>query len=312
MNPEPLPPNYSWNRASNGQPYFSNLTNGTTSWLDPRIEVRTPLPQGWQAQKSQNGALYFENHYARTTQWCDPRHVPFIARAPPGYTPPISNNPYPYPTTSFVASTNRTSVISVDKANISVHNLFTNSSTIVQSLDKDNECYNQKETRRILKDKLAKMKTDVDQLSIVLGLNKNVMKDPEFVTSLIQCITSLKEMIIKVRSTRRLIWGSWVGSRGVQRMCLYIHQKIADSNVATSIGLDISLNTNMTGEGGSTTQLNPTFFVEEDNFFKNEGNLVQNKADSKRNSGTVDPTAPPPYSPSSNEPKIFITNNVLT
>nr|XP_039270822.1 transcriptional coactivator YAP1-like [Styela clava] len=105
----PLPQGWEFARTQDGQTYFMNHTNRTTTWVDPRIDVikeqqervnannmqavnhqqsqmhinsvqqpeqlvvQQPLPSGWEQATTPQGEIYFINHETRTTSWLDPR-----------------------------------------------------------------------------------------------------------------------------------------------------------------------------------------------------------------------------------------------
>uniref|UniRef100_A0A5S6QVN1 WW domain-containing protein n=1 Tax=Trichuris muris TaxID=70415 RepID=A0A5S6QVN1_TRIMR len=75
----PLPPGWEMGCAENGQPYFINHIEKTTTWEDPRKRVAKtdinlpPLPTGWEEKVTPQGERYFVNHNDETTSWFDPR-----------------------------------------------------------------------------------------------------------------------------------------------------------------------------------------------------------------------------------------------
>lgn len=103
----PLPQGWEFAKTPDGQTYFMNHTDRTTTWVDPRIaileeqqgranannmqavnhqqpqmhinnvqqaeQVQQPLPAGWEQATTPQGEIYFINHETRTTSWLDPR-----------------------------------------------------------------------------------------------------------------------------------------------------------------------------------------------------------------------------------------------
>nr|CAB3267816.1 yorkie homolog [Phallusia mammillata] len=107
----PLPPGWSAATTTDGQQYFMNHNDRTTTWEDPRIAIikqqrqsqlvqqsqslsvtSSPLPQtsihnnipadralqqslppGWEQSKTQQGEVFFINHQTKSTSWIDPR-----------------------------------------------------------------------------------------------------------------------------------------------------------------------------------------------------------------------------------------------
>lgn len=103
----PLPQGWEVAKTPDGQTYFMNHANRTTTWVDPRISILkeqqdranagnmqatnhpqspmhissisneqtvSPLPPGWEQATTPQGEIYFINHEDRTTSWLDPRH----------------------------------------------------------------------------------------------------------------------------------------------------------------------------------------------------------------------------------------------
>lgn len=99
----PLPAGWEMAKMSSGQGqrYFLNHIDQTTTWQDPRkamlsqLNVPTPastavpqtlmnsasgpLPDGWEQAMTQDGDVYYINHKNKTTSWLDPRLDPRFA-----------------------------------------------------------------------------------------------------------------------------------------------------------------------------------------------------------------------------------------
>ncbi|XP_043271966.1 transcriptional coactivator YAP1 isoform X2 [Venturia canescens] len=102
----PLPHGWEQARTSEGQIYFLNHLDRTTTWEDPRKTAAAvsiaavaaavesgknanvaptalgPLPDGWEQARTPEGEIYFINHQTRTTSWFDPRIPTHLQRAP--------------------------------------------------------------------------------------------------------------------------------------------------------------------------------------------------------------------------------------
>lgn len=91
-----VPPGWSYSRTPQGQVYFINEKDMTTSWVNPLTKIphastqggahgtaaaassdfeHLPLPEGWEKAYTPNGTPYFIDHQRRTTCWTDPRSV---------------------------------------------------------------------------------------------------------------------------------------------------------------------------------------------------------------------------------------------
>nr|XP_009859006.1 transcriptional coactivator YAP1 isoform X1 [Ciona intestinalis] len=120
----PLPHGWSAAKTADGQQYYMNHNDRSTTWEDPRIGIlkqqrqnqvvmqnqsiatnihqqvapshspahniqsdvsQIPLPSGWEQAATPQGEIYFINHQTKSTSWVDPRFQ--------GITPTNNNNP---------------------------------------------------------------------------------------------------------------------------------------------------------------------------------------------------------------------------
>ncbi|XP_029028177.1 transcriptional coactivator YAP1 [Betta splendens] len=95
----PLPSGWEMAKTANGQRYFLNHLEQTTTWQDPRkalLQINQPaptssvpvpqqnlmnpstgsLPEGWEQAITAEGEIYYINHKNKTTSWLDPRLDP--------------------------------------------------------------------------------------------------------------------------------------------------------------------------------------------------------------------------------------------
>ncbi|XP_020570030.1 E3 ubiquitin-protein ligase NEDD4 isoform X2 [Oryzias latipes] len=78
-----LPSGWEVRHASNGRLFFIDHNTKTTTWEDPRFQVRRkpsldpsdlgPLPPGWEERVHSDGRIFYIDHDNKTTQWDDPR-----------------------------------------------------------------------------------------------------------------------------------------------------------------------------------------------------------------------------------------------
>uniref|UniRef100_F6WJM1 WW domain-containing protein n=1 Tax=Ciona intestinalis TaxID=7719 RepID=F6WJM1_CIOIN len=92
----PLPHGWSAAKTADGQQYYMNHNDRSTTWEDPRIGIlkqqrqnqvvmqnqsiatnihqqQIPLPSGWEQAATPQGEIYFINHQTKSTSWVDPR-----------------------------------------------------------------------------------------------------------------------------------------------------------------------------------------------------------------------------------------------
>jgi len=71
-----LPAGWSARLDQNGNPFWVDNNNKTTTWLDPRKPAaQNLLPPGWEEKVDDKGRSYFVDHFNQRTQWADPRTV---------------------------------------------------------------------------------------------------------------------------------------------------------------------------------------------------------------------------------------------
>ncbi|KAL3998524.1 HECT-domain (ubiquitin-transferase) family protein [Acanthocheilonema viteae] len=72
-----LPQGWDMQVAPNGRTFFIDHIHKTTTWIDPRDEVRSDelgeLPAGWEKRFHADGRIFYIDHNTRRTQWEDPR-----------------------------------------------------------------------------------------------------------------------------------------------------------------------------------------------------------------------------------------------
>ena len=75
--PSDLPPNFDWAKdPETGRAYYLDHTNGTTSWIHPRLIEE--LPPNFECQMDIDSCkIYFVDHTNKTTSLCHPRHKDF-------------------------------------------------------------------------------------------------------------------------------------------------------------------------------------------------------------------------------------------
>uniref|UniRef100_H2Z0P5 WW domain-containing protein n=1 Tax=Ciona savignyi TaxID=51511 RepID=H2Z0P5_CIOSA len=84
----PLPAGWSAAKTADGQQYYMNHNDRSTTWEDPRIPIikqqrqsqpiyphlqHISLPPGWEQATTPQGEIYFIDHQTKTTSWVDPR-----------------------------------------------------------------------------------------------------------------------------------------------------------------------------------------------------------------------------------------------
>ncbi|XP_075258712.1 E3 ubiquitin-protein ligase NEDD4-like [Convolutriloba macropyga] len=98
----PLPPGWDMRVAKNGRVYFIDHVNETTTWVDPRLGLKSrvtttsnnssaanaqlvldmlmsaphntnPLPAGWEERATKDGKVFYVDHNTQATSWEDPR-----------------------------------------------------------------------------------------------------------------------------------------------------------------------------------------------------------------------------------------------
>ncbi|KAF5973927.1 atrophin-1 interacting protein 2 WW domain-containing protein [Fusarium bulbicola] len=65
----PLPKGWESRLTPDGQIYYVNHMDQTTSWTKPVAPVLTPLPPGWQEMRTPDGIPYYADHNTHTTSW---------------------------------------------------------------------------------------------------------------------------------------------------------------------------------------------------------------------------------------------------
>ncbi|KAI1023979.1 hypothetical protein LB504_005290 [Fusarium proliferatum] len=65
----PLPKGWESRLTPDGQIYYVNHSDQTTSWTKPVIPTLAPLPPGWQEMHTPDGIPYYADHNTQTTSW---------------------------------------------------------------------------------------------------------------------------------------------------------------------------------------------------------------------------------------------------
>ncbi|KAF4480058.1 atrophin-1 interacting 2 (WW domain containing E3 ubiquitin ligase 2) [Fusarium agapanthi] len=65
----PLPTGWESRLTPDGQIYYVNHTDQTTSWTKPVAPVLAPLSPGWQEMRTPDGIPYYADHNTHTTSW---------------------------------------------------------------------------------------------------------------------------------------------------------------------------------------------------------------------------------------------------
>ncbi|KAF5551922.1 atrophin-1 interacting 2 WW domain-containing protein [Fusarium phyllophilum] len=65
----PLPKGWESRLTPDGQIYYVNHMDQTTSWTKPVAPVLAPLPPGWQEMRTPDGIPYYVDHNTQTTSW---------------------------------------------------------------------------------------------------------------------------------------------------------------------------------------------------------------------------------------------------
>lgn len=65
----PLPTGWESRLTPDGQIYYVNHSDQTTSWAKPAIPTLAPLPPGWQEMHTPDGIPYYADHNTQTTSW---------------------------------------------------------------------------------------------------------------------------------------------------------------------------------------------------------------------------------------------------